>query len=211
VVKSKKQSSEWYTFCRGDYEHYVKYIVNMVLVMEYPHKENVLKLTLNDYGNWRWKLLTAWCWTLENLYSWWRQLVIWKKNDIQKKWLSYEGCKGEEKVKKGKKMNKTPFLLLCRRHLFLENEGYNTGNVSALKTFWHSQIVNWLLLSVKWAVFLLWKHFGDHKSSIDCCLAWSQKCFCYSSGRSQCLLNRFTSNIWLCIRQIPTFRSCVQP
>jgi len=28
---------------------YVKYIVNMVLVMEYPHKENVMKLTLNDY------------------------------------------------------------------------------------------------------------------------------------------------------------------
>ena len=47
-MKSKKQSSEWYTFCKGDYEHYVKYIVNMVLVMEYPHKENVMKLTLND-------------------------------------------------------------------------------------------------------------------------------------------------------------------
>jgi hypothetical protein len=28
------------------------YIVNMVLVMEYPHKENVMKLTLKDYDNW---------------------------------------------------------------------------------------------------------------------------------------------------------------
>ena len=54
MVKSKKQSSECYTFCKGDYEHYVKYIVNMVLdlVMEYPHKVNVMKLTLNDYDNW---------------------------------------------------------------------------------------------------------------------------------------------------------------
>jgi hypothetical protein len=79
------------------------YIVNMVLVMECPHKENVMKLTLKDYDNWWWKLLTAWCWTFEKLYSWWWQLVIWKKqNDIQKEWLSYEGCKEEEKVKKVK-------------------------------------------------------------------------------------------------------------
>jgi len=26
----------------------------MVLVMEYPHIENVMKLTLNDYDNWWW-------------------------------------------------------------------------------------------------------------------------------------------------------------
>ena len=25
-MKIKKQSSEWYTFCKGDYEHYLKYI-----------------------------------------------------------------------------------------------------------------------------------------------------------------------------------------
>jgi hypothetical protein len=173
VVKSKKQSSEWYTFCRGDYEHYVKYIVNMVLVMEYPHKENVLKLTLNDYGNWRWKLLTAWCWTLENLYSWWRQLVIWKKNDIQKKWLSYEGCKGEEKVKKVKRWTKRHFCCYADDICFWKMKGI----ILELREF----VSNGEVFSVMWAVFLLWKHFGIHKSLIDCCLASSEQCFCYEN------------------------------
>ena len=123
------------------------YIVNMVLVMEYPHKENVMKLTRNNYDNWWWKLLTAWCWTLEKLYSWWRQLVIWKKNDIQKEWLSYEGCKEEEKVKDhGHDGHNLYMKSNCTIHVFcIKNQPsvmwpsiYNHLSVQYIHYIWHA-------------------------------------------------------------------------
>ena len=71
----------------------------MVLVMEYPHKENVLKLTVNDYDKIVMEIINSMVLDIGKLILMvTANGIMEKKNDIQKEWLSYEGCKEEEKI-----------------------------------------------------------------------------------------------------------------